>query len=102
MMVEYDGKTDLESGKVVLWFSIPGCPPCRLVESFMKGMGEEFPGVTVVHVNAEKWNGLVNRFDVLNVPTLVYMKDGREVARQNLIRGKAEVLVKFDELWRIS
>ncbi len=101
-MVEYDGKTDLESGKVVLWFSIPGCPPCRLVEGFMREVDEEFPEVKVVHVNAEKWNDLVNRFDILNVPTLVYLKDGREVARQNLIRGKAEVLVKFDELWRIS
>ncbi len=101
-MVEYDGKTDLESGKVVLWFSIPGCPPCRLVEGFMREVDEEFPEVKVVHVNAEKWNDLVERFDVLNVPTLVYLKDGREVARQNLIRGKAEVLVKFDELWRIS
>ena len=102
MIVEYDGKTDLESGKVVLWFSIPGCPPCRLVEGFMGEVGEESPEVKVVHVNAEKWNDLVNRFDILNVPTLVYLKDGREVARQNLIRRKAEVLVKFDELWRIS
>ena len=102
MIVEYDGKTDLESGNVVLWFSIPGCPPCRLVESFMKEVGEEFPEIKVVHVNAEDWNGLVNRFDVLNVPMLVYLKDGKEVARQNLIRGKAEVLVKFDELWRVG
>nr|WP_257789476.1 hypothetical protein [Thermococcus siculi] len=37
-------------------------------------------------------------FDVLNVPTLVYLNDGEEVARQNLIRSKAEVLVKFEEL----
>ena len=98
MIVEYDGKVNLESGKVVLWFSIPGCPPCRLVESFMEEVSDEFPEVKVVHVNAEEWNDLVNRFGILNVPTLVYLKDGREVGRQNLIRGKAEVLVKFEGL----
>ena len=98
MIVEYDGKIDFESGKAVLWFSIPGCPPCRLVDGFIEEVSGEFPKIKVVHVNAEEWNELVSRFDVLNVPTLVYLKDGREVARQNLIRSKAEVLVKFEEL----
>jgi thioredoxin 1 len=98
MIVEYDGKLDFKSGKAVLWFSIPGCPPCRLVESFMEGVSEEFPDIKFVHINAERWNGLVNRFDVLNVPTLVYLRDGEEVARQNLIRGKTEVLAKLVEL----
>lgn len=53
--------------------------------------------IAIVHVNAEKWSGLVEGFRILNVPTLVYLKDGKEVARQNLIRGKGEVLIKFEE-----
>ncbi|ASJ07268.1 thioredoxin family protein [Thermococcus pacificus] len=101
MIVEYDGKTDFESGKVVLWFSIPGCPPCRLVESFIEDVSREFSEIRILHVNAEEWNDLVSRFDVLNVPTLIYLKDGREVARQNLIRSKEEVLVRFEELARL-
>ncbi|NJE04667.1 thioredoxin [Thermococcus sp. M36] len=101
MIVEYDGKFNFRDGKVVLWFSIPGCPPCRIVESFMEELSAEFPEITVVHVNADEWNGLVNEFEIFNVPTLVYLKDGKEVARQNLIRSKAEVLVKFEELGRV-
>lgn len=98
MMVEYDGKVDFTKGKVVLWFSIPGCPPCRLVEGFMEELSEEFREIAIIHVNAERWSELVERFGILNVPTLVYLKDGKEVARQNLIRGKEEVLIKFEEL----
>ncbi|WP_457754350.1 thioredoxin family protein [Thermococcus sp.] len=101
MIVEYDGNLDFESEKKVLWFSILGCPPCRIVESFMEELSEEFPEITVVHINAEEWNDLVNHFDVLNVPTLVYLKDGEEVARQNLIRRKEEVLIRFEELKRL-
>ncbi|ADT84351.1 thioredoxin family protein [Thermococcus barophilus] len=101
MIVEYDGKINFMDGKAVLWFSIPGCPPCRIVESFMEELSAEFPEITVVHINAEEWNDLVNRFDVLNVPTLIYLKDGEEVARQNLIRGKEEVLIRFEELKRL-
>ncbi len=101
MIVEYDGNLDLESGKKVLWFSIPGCPPCRIVENFMEELSREFPEINVVHINAERWSDLVNRFDVLNVPTLVYLQDGEEVARQNLIRRKEEVLIRFEELKRL-
>lgn len=101
MIHEYDGKVDFGRGKVVLWFSIPGCPPCRLVESFMGKLADEFPEIQVVHIDAEKWNDLVNRFDILNVPTLVYLKDGKEVARQNLIGGREEVLLELEELRKI-
>ena len=98
MIVEYDGKTDFESGKVVLWFSIPGCPPCRLVDGFMEEVSDEFPVIKVVHVNAGEWNDLVSRFDVLNVPTLVYLKDGKEVGRQNLVRKRENVITMLEVL----
>ncbi|ACS90754.1 MULTISPECIES: thioredoxin family protein [Thermococcus] len=98
MIHEYDGKIDFNRGKVVLWFSIQGCPPCRLVESFMEEVSEEFSEIRFIHVGAEKWSNIVKRFEVLNVPTLVYLKDGKEVARQNLIRSKEEVLAKIEEL----
>ncbi|MDK2984021.1 MAG: thioredoxin 1 [Thermococcaceae archaeon] len=101
MILEYDGKVDLSRGKIVLWFSIPGCPPCRLVENFIEELADEFNDIRIIHVNAEKWGELVEQFGILNVPTLVYLKDGREVGRQNLIRTKEELLLKFEELHKI-
>ncbi|HIH73282.1 thioredoxin family protein [Thermococcus sp. PK] len=101
MILEYDGKVDFSSGKVVLWFSIPSCPPCRLVETFIEELADEFKDIRIIHVHAEKWEDLVKKFDILNVPTLVYLKDGKEIGRQNLIRTKEEVLLKFEELHKI-
>jgi len=98
MIHEYDGKIDFNRRKVVLWFSIPGCPPCKLVESFMEELSKEFKDIQTIHVDAEKWGELVDRFEVLNVPTFVYLKDGKVLARQNLIRSKEEVLLKLEEL----
>ncbi|RLF90518.1 thioredoxin [Thermococci archaeon] len=98
MISEYDGKIDFNRRKVVLWFSIPGCPPCRLVERFMEELSKEFKDIQIIHVDAEKWGELVDRFEVLNVPTFVYLKDGKVLARQNLIRSKEEVLLKLEEL----
>ncbi|MCD6144327.1 thioredoxin family protein [Thermococcus sp.] len=98
MISEYDGKIDFNRRKVVLWFSIPGCPPCRLVESFMEELSKEFKDIQIIHVDAEKWGELVDRFEVLNASTFVYLKDGKVLARQNLIRSKEEVLLKLEEL----
>lgn len=98
MISEYDGKIDFNRRKVVLWFSIPGCPPCRLVGSFMEELSKEFKDIQIIHVDAEKWGELVDRFEVLNVSTFVYLKDGKVLARQNLIRSKEEVLLKLEEL----
>ncbi|AAL80865.1 thioredoxin [Pyrococcus furiosus DSM 3638] len=98
MIIEYDGEIDFTKGRVVLWFSIPGCPPCRLVERFMTELSEYFEDIQIVHINAGKWKNIVDKFNILNVPTLVYLKDGREVGRQNLIRSKEEILKKLKEL----
>ncbi|WP_232462886.1 thioredoxin family protein [Thermococcus sp. P6] len=53
-----------------------------------------------MHVDAGKWSDLVNRFGVLNVPTLVYLKNGKEVERQNLIRRKEDVEEKLKKLMK--
>lgn len=34
---------------------------------------------------------LVEHFDVMNVPMLIYLKEGNEITRQNLVRRKEEV-----------
>ena len=49
---------------------------------------------------AGEWSDLVNRFGVLNVPTLVYLKNGKEVERQNLIRRKEDVEEKLKKLMK--
>ena len=41
----------------------------------------------------------MNCFGILNVSMPVYLKDNKEVARQNLIRSKEEVLLKLEEFY---
>lgn len=93
MIGEFDG--DLEKiGRAkyaLLWFSSPGCPPCRMIEPFMHELSEEFKEVEFWEVDVEKHLPLAEKFSVMNVPTLIYLKEGKEIARQNLVRKKEEV-----------
>jgi len=47
----------------------------------MEELSKEFKDIQIIHVDAEKWGELVDRFEVLNVPTFVYLKDGKVLAR---------------------
>ena len=93
MIREFDG----DFGKVerakyaLLWFSSPGCPPCRMIEPFMHELSEEFKEVKFWKIDVEKHLPLAEKFGVMNVPTLIYLKEGKEIARQNLVRKKEEV-----------
>jgi len=66
---------------VDLW--APWCGPCRMVGPALEQVAGELAGaVKLVKVNVDEAPGLLRRFDVRAVPTLMIVKDGRVIARQ--------------------
>ena len=66
---------------VDLW--APWCGPCRTVGPILEQLAGEFAGrVKLVKVNVDEAQRTSGRFDVRGVPTLVAVRQGREVARQ--------------------
>jgi thioredoxin 1 len=74
---EVDGAT----GAVVLEFGADGCGYCRAAEPLIAAALAEFPTVRRVKVADGKGKPLGRSFGVKLWPTLVFLKDGREVAR---------------------
>jgi thioredoxin 2 len=66
---------------VDLW--APWCGPCRTISPLIEQLGREFAGeLKVVKVNVDLAPGVSQRFGVQGIPTLLMMRDGKEVARQ--------------------
>jgi thioredoxin 2 len=66
---------------VDLW--APWCGPCRTVGPVLTQLATELAGrCKLVKVNVDDAPATQGRFSVRGVPTLVVMRDGREVARQ--------------------
>lgn len=83
----------LESKKVVLLdFWATWCPPCRMVAPILDSIGEEQEEIVVGKVNVDEERSLAQDFQVVNIPTLVVMKDGEEVNRSVGAISKQEIL----------
>lgn len=66
---------------VLLDFWAAWCGPCRMVSPVVDMVAQENPDIKVGKVNVDEQQELAQAFGVMSIPTLVVIKDGREVNR---------------------
>ena len=70
----------IKSDKTVLLdFWASWCGPCRMVSPVVEEIAEENPSIQVGKVNVDEEPGLAQAFQVMSIPTLVVMKNGKVV-----------------------
>ena len=82
-------KEIMESEQVVLidfWAS--WCGPCKMVSPII----DENPSIKVAKVNVDEQPALAARFQVMSIPTLVVMKDGKIVNQSAGAKPKQQIL----------
>ncbi len=66
---------------VDLW--APWCGPCRQVTPVLEGIANDNAGqVKLVKVNVDNSPATSARFDARSIPTMVLLRDGKQVGRQ--------------------
>jgi len=78
-MVEYKSIADINSDKVLLIFGAKWCAPCKLIQASVDKLDESTLPCKLVHVDIETNQELVNKYNITNIPTIVYLKDGKYV-----------------------
>ena len=82
---------DSSRGALVLEFGTDWCEFCRSAASAVEEVLSEFPSVRHVKVEDGPGRRLGRSFRVKLWPTLVFLKDGREVARAVRPRNAEEI-----------
>lgn len=77
---------------VLLDFYADWCGPCRMVSPLVDEIAEENPQYLVGKVNVDKEPELAQKFQVLSIPTLVVLKNGKPVSQSVGAKPKAQIL----------
>ncbi|MBI4231876.1 thioredoxin, partial [Candidatus Peregrinibacteria bacterium] len=78
------------------------CGPCKFLSPVVEEVAKEYNGkLKVVKVDVDKAGEAATQFGVMSVPTVVFIKDGKEVGRsvgavpkQNLVKELERIGVK--------
>ncbi|MDO5416845.1 MAG: thioredoxin [Lachnospiraceae bacterium] len=81
----------LRSEKPVLVdFYADWCGPCKMLAPAVEALAEELAGVVKVgKVNVDECEDIAGQYGVMSIPTLVLIKDGKEVNRMMGLQPKA-------------
>ena len=85
---------------VVIDFWATWCGPCRMIAPLIEELAEEYDGkVLIGKCDVEEGDEVAPQYMVRNVPTIIFIKDGKQVdklvgaASKDQIKAKVEALL---------
>ncbi len=93
-------KNEVESGKpIVIDFWAEWCGPCRMVTPIIEELAAEYEGkVLIGKMNVDENADTPSEFSVRNIPTILFIKDGKVVDKHVGAASKAVLKEKVDGL----
>lgn len=94
---EFNDKVIKADKPVLVDFWAPWCAPCKMVGPEVEAIGETYGGrAEVVKVNIDDQPNLASQYNIMSVPTLIVIKDGKEVNRVVGYRPRKEISALLD------
>ena len=73
------------------------CGPCRLLAPVIEALEEEYQDRVVVgKVNVDEEGELARRYSVMNIPTVIFFRDGEELERRVGVMPGSEFISVLD------
>ena len=77
---------------VLLDFWASWCGPCRMVGPILDEIAQEREDIKVCKINVDEEPELANEFQIMTIPSLMVVRDGKVVSRSAGARPKAQIL----------
>ena len=78
--------------KVLLDFYADWCGPCRMVSPIVEEIASEHPEYKVCKINVDEHQNLASSFQVMRIPSLFVMENGKVVNQSTGAVPKAKIL----------
>ena len=77
---------------VLLDFWASWCGPCRMVGPILDEIAEEREDIKVCKINVDEEPELASEYQIMSIPSLMVLKDGKIVNRSVGAKPKAQIL----------
>lgn len=81
-----------EKGIVILDFWAPWCGPCRMLSPILDEIKEKYKDIKIFKFNVDDSEEFVNDFNIQNVPTLIFFKNGKIIKQISGLITEEEIL----------
>lgn len=68
-------------GNVILDFYADWCGPCNRMSPIIDSVANIMPGFMFIKINRDFFLDLATLFKIKSIPTLIFLKDGKEIGR---------------------
>ncbi len=83
---------------VLVDFWAPWCMPCKIIAPAIEELAQELKGkVRVFKSNVDENTEIATQLSIMNIPTLLLFKEGKEVARIIGVNSKEAIESKIKE-----
>jgi thioredoxin 1 len=96
---DFEAKVLKASGICLVDLFSDRCPPCRMLAPTISSLADKYIGkVTVCKVNLDLAPAIAREYGVMAIPTVLIIKDGKEVKRLVGLRPESEYSNQLDKL----
>lgn len=83
---------------VLVDFWAAWCGPCQILSPVIEEISKEADGIKVGKVNVDEQGVLVEKYSVMNIPTLLLFKSGELVNKSVGVKSKEDILKMINSL----
>ena len=80
-----------ENKKVLIDFYADWCGPCKMLSPVIEAVAKENKDTKFVKVNVDEAQEIAMEYNIMSIPTLIILKDGKEINRMVGFADKSEI-----------